>query len=498
MDGRPPHTITKSRYLQGRQCLKYLWIAVHERERIPAPDEAAQFRFDEGYRIDRLAKSLWPDGREVAHDDFLKNLEETQALLAARVPLFEAGFKAGDLAARPDILLPAGGGAWDVVEVKSAAEVKEVNVLDVSFQRLCYERAGLKIRSCSLMHVNTTYVRRGEIETGKLLVREDISGAVDEMLPETEAALGVIRRALRAKTCPRVDIGRQCTDPYQCPLIYHCWAFLPEENVFDLYNGREKPGALMARGVLSLKDIPDDFALTDKQSIQRNCARTGKPHVEIDRLRAFLDGLNYPLSYLDFETCNPAVPRYDGVRPYQVVPFQFSLHVQRARGGKTIHRSFLAEGEGDPRPAFLESLLEALPETGGIVVYNQWFEKAVLKSLAEFYPDHEAEIEGLLSRFVDLLDPFRAFHYYHPRQRGSASLKRVLPAVTDRGYEGMPIADGLAAARAFLRLAFGPEYGYEDTEKERKEIRRRLEAYCGLDTEGMVWIVRELERMAEG
>jgi len=283
-------------------------------------------------------------------------------------------------------------------------------------------------------------------------------------------------KIIAIKECPEVNISKQCATPYECAIHDDCWDFLPKNSVFDLYRGGKKSFDLFDNGCESIKEIPDDFKLNDKQEIQKECEKTGKPYINKEGIKSFLDTLEEPLYYLDFETLSTAVPIYDGTKPHQQIPFQFSLHVN----GK--HISFLASGKDDPREEFIKKLKESLGETGSIIVYNQAFEIGRLRELAEMFPDYKNWVESVIGRVVDLLIPFRGFHYYHPSQCGSASIKKVLPAVTGKSYDGMEINNGSDAALAYFKL---------DDEKTREA----LEKYCCLDTEGMIWILDELKEI---
>ena len=214
---------------------------------------------------------------------------------------------------------------------------------------------------------------------------------------------------------------------------------------------------------------------------------SGQPHVNQHALAEFLSGLEYPLHFLDFETFGTAIPLFDSLRPYQQIPFQFSLHVVRAPGAKPEHVMFLADGRHDPRPEFMLRLRDAIARTGSIVAFNAAFELGRLRDCCEALPNFAPWLKGVANRVVDLLNPFRSFHYYHPDQEGSASMKAVLPALTGRGYEGLAIQEGATASLEFLRITFG-----EVSEVERQRVRRQLEEYCGQDTEGMIWIVDAL------
>jgi hypothetical protein len=245
-------------------------------------------------------------------------------------------------------------------------------------------------------------------------------------------------------------------------------------------------------GIVSLADIPTDLRLTDNQTIQRRAAISGQPHIDRPAIAAFLSQLEYPLQFLDFETFGTAIPLFDGVKPYQQVPFQFSLHVVRSPGAAPEHFSFLAEGRGDPRPEFMRQLKTVVSSSGSVVVYNASFEKGRLDECCDLLPEYRSWYRQVERRIVDLLLPFRGFRYYHPAQCGSASMKAVLPALTGRGYEGLEIQEGGTASLEFLRVTYA-----DVAPKERQRVRKQLEEYCGLDTEGMVWIVDTLRKLAD-
>jgi hypothetical protein len=278
--------------------------------------------------------------------------------------------------------------------------------------------------------------------------------------------------------------------PYDCSIRAECWGFLPENSIFDLRGGKTKQFSLYDQGIISIKDIPNDVRLSRQQQIQKECVITGTTHVEKDKIQLFLDKLEYPLYYLDFETMGPAIPIYDGVRPYQTIPFQFSLHIVVNDASEPVHHSFLADGKEDPRHQLLHELRELLGSKGSIIAYNSGFETGVLKELVEAFPEYTDWLEGIFSRIVDLLFPFSNFHYYHASQKDTASLKKVLPAITGKGYEDMGIGAGMDASIVYERITHGSA-----TQEEIARIRADLIKYCKLDTEGMIWIVEKLRNL---
>jgi hypothetical protein len=487
-----PITLTKTKYMNGLQCLKLLWTVFHEPEKIPAVDAGKQYLFDQGHLVTSLAKKLIPGGIDIPTDDFNGNVRLTKDLLRQRVPLFEAGFLVDkeNLYSRVDILNPVGQEGWEIIEVKSSASVKDEHIQDVAFQKYCLGKNGLNVQRCSLMHVNNQYVKNGDIDPGQLLITEDISDKVAEAGIGLQDMINKMVETIRSASCPEIPIGSQCSKPYDCPLNDLCHAFLPERNVFNLYLGGKKITALFEQGILEIKDIPEDFKLTDRQQIQRECARTGECYINHEEISGFLDKINYPVHYLDFETINPIIPLIDGTRPFQQVPFQFSLQVVKKQGSKPQHHSFLAEDTADPRPDFLDHLRMHVDNEGSIVVYNQSFEKGIITDLATAFPEYKDWLNALEPRVIDLIEPFRKFHYHHPSQCGSASIKAVLPAVTGKGYDELEIQEGKAASIAYLAASYG-----NVTPEEKAKIRQDLLTYCGRDTEGMMWIVEGLRAL---
>jgi len=475
-----PKLLTKTKYVTGLQCLYSLWMEVNRQDLLPEPDESIKVRFEQGHVIGELATKLYPEGINVQGKDFADGLQKTNDMLAKGKPLFEAGFLAGRLYGRADILVPSEK-MWDIVEVKSGTSVKEEHIHDVTFQKYVYKKAGIRIGKCYVMHINKEYVKHGEIDPSELFTKTEITEEVEKFIGEIEDRTDTMLSVIDHKEPPE-----HCESPKTCKYPELCWKFLPAHNVFQFVNGSAKAIELFEKGIVELKDVPEDYKLTTRQRIQRDSAK-GTTHVDKQAIEKFLSEIKKPLHFLDFETMNTAIPVYDGTRPYQQIPFQFSLHII---DGEPIHRWFLAESKEDPRRAFLKALKEMIGERGSILVYNASFEKRILTELGSELPEYASWIESVLARVIDLLIPFRSFWYYTPCQHGRVGMKTILPAVTGKGYEDMEIADGETAAREFLRVMQA-----EVSENERQRVRESLVKYCGRDTEGMIHIWEELKKL---
>ena len=485
--------LTKSKYLNGLQCPKLLWISVNDKNRLPEVDESKQKLFDEGHIVGEYAKKLFPEGVDIEDEDFGKNLEETKKLIKENKILFEPAFMIDRLYSRADIFEPTKDG-WNIIEVKSSTEVKDVNIQDVAFQKYVYEKAGLKINKCFLLHINNQYVRQGGIELDKLFTKEDISFKIEEEIKNVPERIKWMLDVIDSDE-PDNKISKCCDSPYTCPVKEECWSFLPKENsVFDLYRGGKISWELYEKDILAIKDIPSDVKLGDKQVIQLQCEKSGKPHINTKAIKEFIDKLEYPLYFLDFETYQTAIPLYSGLKPYQQIPFQFSVHKIDAKGKKT-HYSFISAGSKDPRKKFINAIKLKLGKSGSVIVYNQVFEQGRLKELGELFPLDKDNLSNIINRMKDLLIPFRNFDYYDRKQEGSASIKYVLPALTDVSYKGMEIANGGQASIRYAYITHGKMDGTKAKREEIKKVRDDLKKYCGLDTEAMIMILDKLNEL---
>lgn len=304
-----------------------------------------------------------------------------------------------------------------------------------------------------------------------------------------------MQEIINSPKMPEDDISHNCKKPYPCP-VEHCWNFQEDGSVFELYRGGDKCFKMYENGIFQIEDIPEDeYKLTTNQQVQLKCAKENIVHVEKDKIKEFLHSFEYPLYYLDFETYNTAIPLFDGIKPYQQVPFQFSLHVKETPEAELKHYEFLAEGTDDPREKFIIEMKKLLGDHGAIVTYNMSFEKRILRELGELFPEHKDWIDSVIGRVVDLLVPFQKFYYYNPKQKGSASIKKVLPALIGKSYDGMEIAEGGTASLQYLFSTHGRVNGDKANEEETKKIREALLKYCELDTLAMVWILEKLEEI---
>lgn len=487
------HRLSKSRFQTGLQCPKALWYACHARELADPIGENQQHIFDTGTAVGELAQERFPGGVLVAEDytQSTQALETTRSLLEDPPDvIYEAALQHEGVFVRPDILVRVGDGLWDLYEVKSSTRVKPENITDVAVQTWVLEGAGLKIRRAYLMHLNNKYVYEGrDYDLERLFVAADVTDAARDYVGEVP---GQVARMLAMLDGPEPDmrIGKQCASPYTCSYHGHCHSFLPSQPVTALPRiSAQVLDSLLEDGVHAIGDVPLDYAgLTRGQRDVIEVVRRGEPRYVGD-LAQSLSALKHPVYFMDFETFSSALPLYPGTRPWQQLPFQWSVHVSRGEG-RLEHFEYLHEGTDDPRPGFTASLLAALGDSGSVVVYSS-FENTQLTALAEAFPQHADAIARVQERLFDLMVPVRS-HVQHPDALGSSSIKAVLPAlVPDLSYAGLGIGDGMTASFRYYQHATN-----RSSDEERSKIFEDLLAYCELDTLAMVKLLEVLQEKA--
>jgi predicted RecB family nuclease len=484
-----PITISKSQFMSGVQCLKRLYWQVREPELGGVPDAAAVAIMEQGGAVGRLARQLFAGGVEVSSRDPEQAIRTTRELITnPEVPaIFEAAFEDGGVFVRVDILHRRRDNRWRLIEVKSTADLKEQHLDDLAIQHRVVSRSGLDLASSCLAHVNRNYVYTGgDIDVWRFFRIKNLTRRVERLLPKLTFLLRSEFRVLAMPNAPDLPSGPHCTNPITCEFFDRCNPPLPNDHIGYLPRLHASAAEELEEiGVESIRDIPDDFELTEIQRRAATCVQTGEPWFSPD-LGKELESLKYPLYFADFESVNPAIPRFSGMRPFDQLPFQWSVHVQRQPDAEPEHYEFLATDKSDPRPEFISSLCSALGETGSIVVYAA-FESQRLSELAAWLPEFAERIKGMQDRLWDLLPVVRN-HVYHPLFGGSFSLKTVLPAlVPELTYEGMEVANGQDAGLAWESLVRGNE-----DQSERDKISKVLLDYCGQDTLALVKVLQRL------
>jgi len=493
-------TLSKSKYIAGLQCPRRLWLGCHAPDLGTPATARLTAVLDQGAEIGRRARDLFADGVLVDQEawEHGQATARTRQLMADRDvgAIFEAAFEHAGVRVRVDVLERLGPRTWGLREVKQGASVKDVYLDDAAVQRFVVEGAGVRIRSVEIVHVDRDYVRGDDgIDWQRFFRRADVKAETAALLPDVPARVREFRRVLAKRAAPDAEPSLHCFDPYDCEFWAHCTVAKPVDWVVGGLPGLngERLERLRAAGIERISEIPDDFRLGPAQARTRAAWLAGGIYLE-PGLAVALRRSGPPADYLDFETALPAIPLYAGMRPYQQVPFQWSLHRVDALG-RVRHREFLADGRSDPRPAFARTLLAALRHRRAPILVWSGFESSRLAELAEALPEHAAGIASVRARLLDL-HPIVRGHVGHPDFGGSFSLKQVAPVLAPAvGYDDLDgVSDGGEASTALVRLALG---AFESAEEETA-LRRALLEYCGRDTLALLELHRALRRLGPG
>lgn len=487
--------LSKSRYCKGIQCPKILWMDENMPEQ--ADDVVPENIVKTGTYVGEVARGYFGEFGlvEYSKDKAEMAFATKQLMESGAENIAEASFIYDSLYCAVDILHKTDEG-WDIVEVKSSTEVSDIYVEDMSFQYYVLVNCGIKIHRVYNLHIDNSYVRDGELNLHKLFTLEDYTEEAVQKYAEVETRVWQIREYIKAETEPEKDIDCCCDKPYECAYKRYCSRHVPENSVFKLARMQtKKKYELYHKGIITYEQIlkhSDKINANQKRQVESVVFH--KPdEINLDEINAFLQTLTYPVYHLDFETFQQAIPEYDGCRPYEQIPFQYSLHIEYA-DGTLEHKEFLAKEGTDPRRVLAERMIADIPKDVCVTAYNMSFEKTVLRNLAKTFPDLAEHLTNIHDNIRDLMLPFQKQYYYSSAMQGSYSIKYVLPALwpgdTELDYHNLEgVHNGQEASTAFADLI-------NYSEEERELTRHNLLKYCELDTYAMVKVLKRLKEVA--
>jgi hypothetical protein len=441
----PKHILSKSTFMYGHQCPKRLFLHKFAPELRNPMTEAQQNVFATGTNAGILAQDLFPGGVNAEPEtpyEFHVSVQKTKEYIeAGQTIIYEAAFNFEGVLCAIDLLVKLDDG-WHAFEVKSTNGVKDPHIRDAALQYYVMTSCGLDLKNISIVHFNNQYIKRGEIDVQALFSKSPILEPVLRLQDFISEKAKELKELVINRIEPEIAPGPHCSNPYECDFTNHCW-----KNV--------------------VAPPPQDY---------------GEEKINPIELQHFMNGLTYPLYFFDFETVAYGVPNYDESRPYQAVPFQFSLHVIDQPGAEVRHIEFLGNGVDDPREALIHSMIANMGTSGSVLVWYKPFEFSKITQLAIDFPQYADKLLAIQSRLVDLMVPFKQGHYRHPEMKGSSSIKKVLPVlIPELSYDDLNIGEGGTASLTYSQL---PSM---DAETREQKIKDLLE-YCKQDTWAMVRI----------
>lgn len=451
--------LTKSNFIHFMDCPCRMWLEKIHPKLVPPPDATLQRLFDQGNLVDEKARELFPNGVTVQGFNFDGFENTKRAIASGATVLYQPTAVADNLSCRGDILVRTGEG-WELHEVKMSTKIDEDIYNDATFQTLCFERAGIRINKTFVTYINSKYVRHGNIDVQQLFIDEDISSEVASRRQAIEELIPQAQKIFDWGTTLKPEHLVGCADPRACEWIKIWTDTLPEGERHVLLAGCKES---------KTKKLP---AL----------------HIDKEGIRQEIANLEYPLYFFDYETHSTALPSFDGYRPYQQIPFQFSVYIIDRPGATPRIHDFLMKTFEDPVPQLLEVFKNVIGAQGSVISWYAKFEKGRNQEMAEQHSEYADLLNNVNERTYDLMDIFKNGLYTDPAFGGSNSLKCVMPVlVPELSYKNLTIQEG-GTASASWAIVTDPKL----PEAQREKLYQDMIDYCRLDVYGMVRILEVL------
>ena len=479
--------ITKADFLRHLKCPLYAWLwknrpelrENHKLSRLTEP----------GNDVEAYARDLFERGKPIeGWDEEAVELTKT-AMEGGEDVIYQGAVMSEGLLARADILRRDDKG-WHLYEVKSSTHYRDKYFADICYQLHVFRLAGFPLASVNLIIINKNYrldSKKG-IEPGKFLIAKDVTAMAKEKLDRKyELRINEAKKLLNDEKEPYVPALKRKIEPPMPKAMYeHYWRKIPELSIYDISGIQE--GSLIELERMKIRriiDIPGDFPLPKNQ--RRQVELTKRREVEIDSkgLEEAFSDFEYPLYFLDYEAITPSIPLFDGTRPNERIPCQYSLHIIDKPEGRLRHLDYLHSEKTHPVAELLESLREHMGDTGTVVVWNSTFESECNRAMGSHEHKYKQFMASINLRMRDLMKIVRD-NYTDYRFRGSISIKNVLPVIApDLSYKELAVKNGSMAMDAIIDLLEGK---IDDRDKAIENLR----TYCQLDTFAMVTIHKHL------
>ena len=497
-------SLSKSKLLDLIKCQKLFWLRTHN-QILYQNDPQKEFLFKRGRLVEKKAQTLFGDGPNIFNEtnNFSERINLTKKYISDNCfPIFEATFQYEGLLVMVDVLTKSENG-FEIFEIKSGSikakdDPEEHFIMDLAIQTFVLKNIGIELSKASLVFINSDYVREEHEDLSQLFVSKNVLNQTFELHEDIRSYIDESKMVKQLNNCPNIDIGRHCKKPYTCDAYDLCWQSIPEYSVFNIFPFRKGSKANRAMelrevNILNVQDVPIDNSLTKTQRKKIELEKKIQEKdiiIDTEEVKNFLNSLNYPIYHLDFETYQSPIPKFPGTKPYQQIPFQFSLHIED-ENHKLIHREFLAKDQDtDERKKLIIELTKHIPNLGGTVLaFNSSFEKSRINELATAFPEFKEHLDSINHRMLDLAVLFEKKYIYKKDMIGSYSIKKILPSLVkdhaDAYKKLQGVKNGGDASRTFLELS-----DQAFSEQDILDRRRNLLDYCKLDTKAMVEILK--------
>ena len=485
------YSLTKTLILSGIQCEKKLWFDLNDK--IKSKDKAI---FRSGNRFNDVVRKHYGRGIDLSDEkEFETVIKKTKEAIQSNNinVIYEAGFLFKKTFIRADVLVKKDN-QWTMLEAKASTSVKDINISDLAIQSYIVKKSGIKVSSNKIIHINKEFIYKGNENYKDLIVEVDITKEVLAKEKEVEHLIDKFL-PLKKSDCPKKEVGSHCKDPYPCQYLERCYP--PETDIENVsykilpYYGKKIENYCKTNKIKKLKDIPKDLLQSSRKDYAENYHQIiqeahikNTPWVNKDISEQFKKW-KMPFYFMDFETIQQGVPIIQNTKPFEQVPFEWSVHKLSQKGGALEEFSFIDFADQDIEFNFLKKLIETLGDQGTIFVHNHPFEKGVLNKLKEKpkMKSYSGQVDSIIDRIEDTLELTRK-NFYSPKMFGKYSLKKIVQAIpTKISYESEDedtVSDGGDAQLAWFKCT-----DLKTKLQDKENYKNELIKYCSKDTEAM-------------
>ena len=490
--------ISKTDYITYLKHPAWLWLRKNQPDFLPEPDENSLAIIDEGREFEKLAEKIFPEAIRLDRSNYADMQEwasETRDLLEQGVvTILQAAFLHDGFLCIADAITRDSNG-YILTEIKATTSPDKEHICDLAFQKTVVEWSGFPIKTAQVLHANKEYLRNGDIDLEGITAFTDVTDKVNKEVLNTPEQMREVAKTAALETMPNDSlryVGLGAAKNYR-EIFYKLHPDLPPYNIYDLASnkgaGTDKLlGQLEDDSIQLIVDIPDSTKLQKHQQDQARATKLDETIIDKKAIRSFLDDIEFPAYFLDYESINHIFPPFNNTFPYQQVVFQYSLHTMEEDGTLT-HTEYLHDTNTNPAESIIEHLQRDIGSVGSIIVWNKTFECSRHKDYDKLYPVHAPFFEDLNDRTIDLADIFSKRLYLDKRLKGRYSIKKVLPLLCpELSYKELGIQEGSTASRSWREAIV------DDTRPDKEQILADLREYCGLDTYAMVAIYEKLKK----
>lgn len=487
-------SLSKSTLIRSIQCSKSLYLYKKNYSLRDKPSASQQQRFDRGHRVGKLAHQLFPNGKDCSPPNpfsYDESIAATKLLVQQQYPvIYEAAFKYNGIMVALDLLVQREG-KWYAHEVKSSFRISNTYLLDAAIQYYIITKSGIQLEDFSIVTIDNEYVFDGTLDIPAYFKITSVLAEINERIPFVEKTIEAAIATLESNTMPEISIGAHCTKPYPCDFQTYCWANIEKDAIWYLPGiSMQEKSNFVEKGISTVHQIDNMDELNSRQKVIIKSFQTQQPHILADKLKAFTAPIQYPLYYFDIEAFQPAIPLFVNTKPYDRIPFLYSLHYKENEDASLQHISYISPVGNDDRIHFIEHFLQATEKPGQILVFNTLMEKGILFKMMNDFPQYKKEILERINRIIDVEIPFKELYYYHPAQQGSFSLKAIGNALLGVDeFSKSAVKDGEEAMAVYNELFY-----WENKEDVNAKLQH-LKTYCQTDTFVLYEIFERLKQL---